>query len=282
MSYCSLDQAKRELNAQTTVDDDRLQAQLSATDGRADEKMGYRAYFEPFIMEHWLEITPDRVDTRRRLLYLDRPLLSLTSMTICDIAVTDVEAYGARAPYDRLRITDSCYNWYNLTCCDCDDAPPLVAKITGLWGMHRNYAAAWWAADTVQNVGGIAAGDATVTVADADGADLEGLTPRFSPGQLLRMGTEYVRVTAVNTLTNVVSINRAENGSTAAAHIQTTPIYIYYADAALRRACARQAAYQLARIGAFTTRRVDGLAEVTYPQDLLPEFASVLQEYWYL
>ena len=45
--------------------------------------------------------------------------------------------------------------------------------------------------------------------------------------QLLKIESEYVFVTGKNINTNALTIIRGVNGTTAAAHVQNTPIYIY-------------------------------------------------------
>jgi hypothetical protein len=86
--------------------------------------------------------------------------------------------------------------------------------------------------DTVQN-NPMNSSTSSLTVSDADGVDSEGSLPRFQVGHLLKIDSEYLRVTAINTVTNVVSVLRAVNGTSAASHTLNTPIYAYQPPAEL-------------------------------------------------
>jgi hypothetical protein len=67
----------------------------------------------------------------------------------------------------------------------------------------------------------------SITVNDADGADLFADTPRFKVQQILRIESEYVFVTAKDTTGNKLTVIRGVNGTTAASHVQNTAIYVY-------------------------------------------------------
>jgi len=100
--------------------------------------------------------------------------------------------------------------------------------VVGTWGYHEDWDNAWEdSQDTVENTTSISASGTSLTVNDADGADLYALTPRFKVLQLLKIEDEYLNVTAVNTTTNALTVVRGVNGTTAAAHVQDTAIYIY-------------------------------------------------------
>lgn len=282
--YCSLADARRELRADATVDDDRLLQLLAMVAARIDNEIGIAPWFEPYVEEHEMEIEAWRVDSWRRTLSLDRPLLDFDSVTISGHAPTaTIAAYPTRTPYKALRISDCCYTWYNVACPDCEDVPPYVAEIVGTWGYRTRYDTAWWHADDITNAGGINAAATTMTVADADGIDKYGLIPRFSPGQLIAVttagATEFMRVTAVNATTNTITMNRAENGTTAAAHNLGDDISIFYPEDDIRRGAARQAALLYARQGAFQVETIEGIGVITYPQDLLTELRNTLRGY---
>jgi len=100
--------------------------------------------------------------------------------------------------------------------------------LTATWGYHEDWANAWQDSnDTVQNAGGITAAGTSITVSDADGANLDGETPRFKAQQLIKVGDEYMHVTDRNDTTNAITVRRGVNGTTAAAHDADTTIYIY-------------------------------------------------------
>lgn len=111
---------------------------------------------------------------------------------------------------------------------DCFYVDERGLKILGVWGYHSDYANAWEdTGDTVEDAAGLTAVQTTVTVNDIDGTDLYGLTPRISIGNLLQIESEHCEVTGVNTTTNVGTIRRAWNGSTAATHAKEKAIYTW-------------------------------------------------------
>lgn len=115
-----------------------------------------------------------------------------------------------------------------------------AVRITGVWGWHRNYSAAWEdSQDTLQAEA--LANASTITVANADGASQLGLTPRFEVGQTLRIDSEYLAVTAVNTGTNVLTVVRGCNETTAASHATGTRVDVWRADELVRQATLIQA-----------------------------------------
>ena len=152
-------------------------------------------------------------------------------------------------------------------------------KIVGTWGWHDDYAFAWEdSGDTVENAPLTAAGT-SITVNDADGVDAWGATPRFSAGQLLRIGSEYAQVTVVTAAaTNTLTVRRGILGTTAAEHAQDTAIYVYQAPAMVKQAVVIQAARWFKR-GQQAYQDVSASAEMgqlTYAQKLDPDIATML------
>jgi len=218
-----------------------------------------------------------------RLFKVNKWFLVLNSVTVYNTALTvgtQVEAYiNGYPPYKQLRLIDTYNNWYT-TWYDPDYAPNVL--IGADWGYHPRYTIDAWqdSGDAVADAGGITAAGTTVTVTDADGVDWANRTPRFSAGQLIRMGSEWCRVMAVNTTTNVLTIRRAENGSTAAAHALDVQIDIYYPPDDVRQVVARQAGLLYKRRGAYDIPAGD-FAGAAYPRDLEVMLLDVLQAYTY-
>jgi len=126
-------------------------------------------------------------------------------------------------PYDRIVMkTDG-----DQTMLEYSGTLQKANAVTAIWGYHEDWDNAWEnSQDDVENNPLTAAGT-SITVNDADGADQCGLTPRFQPLQLLKIEDEYVYVTATDTSTNKLTVIRGVNGTTAAAHVQNTAIYLY-------------------------------------------------------
>jgi len=113
-----------------------------------------------------------------------------------------------------------------------------AVTVTGTWGWHNDWDNAWNdSQDTVQDSSGITATATTVTVSDTDGADINGFTPRFSPGQLLKIESEYVQVIGVSSAANSLTVRRGMNGTTAATHAKDKAISIYRPPEIILRAC---------------------------------------------
>lgn len=281
-TYASLDDGRVELLATSnTIDNDRMLGYLRQVTRRINQIMlgrSMRPYFMPYIETRKVPINGRSVDSYHNTLLLDRPLLELTTLISGTTTITAGEGYPqGDTPYHQLYITTSGERWSTYLC--DNDGNPVYAQITGLWGYHSDYANAWVAVDTL--AAGINSTVATLTVADVDGDDPEGFSPRISAGNLLKVGTELLSVTATNTSTNVVTVLRHENGSPAAAHSLGDTVYRWEVEEPIKRVTARQAALLSARRGAFQVETVDGVGTISYPQDLLRELADTLQEYWY-
>jgi hypothetical protein len=113
-------------------------------------------------------------------------------------------------------------------------------SMTGFWGWHDRPQDAWLRAnDTPTAAVGIS--DTTFTVTNANGADAWGRAPRLQVGALLRLDSEYLRITAIST--NTLTVLRGVNGTTAVAHAASTPIWLYEPPAAIAELTLRCAAW---------------------------------------
>lgn len=95
-----------------------------------------------------------------------------------------------------------------------------VISVAGVWGWHDDYASAWRdTLATILNSGGVNASATSLTV----------LTGKIKAGQLLKCESEFWYASEVTTGSpnDTVTIVRAVNGSTAAAHAQSTVIYYW-------------------------------------------------------
>lgn len=291
MTYATLQDARTHQKAVNTFDDALMQYFLYAASDRADAIMAPMElfpYFEPSLQTRSFFIVPDRVDSQRGALRLNFPLLELQSLSINGVSVGLTTANiapftGANfpTPYKDLYLLDRTKTWYNAVC--TSGVEPLGANVTGLWGLVQNYAGAFQNEDTIQDIGGINASATSVKVADADGINFRQQSPRFSPGQLVKIDSEYLRVDDVNTSTNILTVRRGVNGTSAAAHAAGATIAVFYPDDTLRYAVAAQAAALYARRGSFEQTQFSagagGFSLTTYPPDLLARFRGALQRY---
>jgi len=278
--YATLADAKAELKATSTTDDDKLFERLRAISRRVDAKFhSPRPFFAPYIeTREWL-IDMFHVDSTLRTFYLGVPLLSLTAAVLGDTTMTvgtTIEAWpNLQPPYYKVRLMNRSDNWYRF--CNSDD--PVMATLTGQWGWHRDFANAWLKVDDLQ--ADINASVTSITVADVDGTDDLGRSPLLSAGNLIRIGTEFMEATATDTAAETVTVRRAVNGSTAAAHVANDDVEVWEIHEPVRRAVARQAAILYARRGAFESLNITDIGAVNFPADLLAEFRNIMQELAY-
>ncbi len=213
----TLNQLRSRLNLATaeTTDDARLLTALQAAAAQIERAAGRRFCPRLDALQHNFTSVLE--------LLLDDDLLQLTSVTNGDgstVNLSDVIAIPDEAPYGLLRLTGSGAFIWTLS-------KVQAITITGVWGWHDHPAEMWrGSGDTVQN-NPLGASATTITVTDADGVDAENESPRFQVGHLLKIESEYLRVLAVNTSTNILTVLRGVNGTSAASHALNTPIYTY-------------------------------------------------------
>jgi hypothetical protein len=222
------------LSATDTADDTRLLAALQAASAQIEQAAGRRFAPRVATLEH--DLNPRHLDE----LILKDDLLQIETITNGDGSSIDtmdiitLPESSMDGPISVLRLVGGqVFTW--------DQTPLRAVAISGIWGWHDRWSRAWRSsADTVQN-NPLNSTSSTLTVSDADGADSYVIAPRFQVGQLLRIEDEYLRVLAVNTNTNVLTVLRGVNGSTAAVHNQTTVIDIYQPALEVEMLCLRWA-----------------------------------------
>lgn len=277
LSYASLAEMKDELKAVSNVDDVKLLNAGRQASARIDRLFRSQIpFFFPTIKNLPIHVTPSMVNSAQGTLAIPANLLALTSLTVGDDTVTAVEVYPPyTSPSRSLRLTDECHGtWYSYQpCC----GKPLLAVINGIFGFHRDYANAWLKVDDIA----AALNDTalTFTVADVDGADAYGRTPRISAGNLLRIDTEFLEVISTNISTNVVTVRRGVNGSTAAAHLINADVEVWQVEEPIKRAVQRQASFMYARKGTYQSAEITDLGMIQFPADLLSEVYGVVQGY---
>ena len=280
--YCTLDDAKTDDKATGTGGDNYLLRAIRTVSRRVDREFAAtRPVFAPTIEARKIRIDSTRVNSWENTLRVDGNLLALTTTVLGTTTLTDAVGYpdAAMPPFPYIRRTTQGVNWYS-DCGSCDGSP-LFVTLTGIWGFHSDYANAW---QKVDDLGADITSSATsLTVADIDGADVYGFTPRISAGNLLKIGTEFLEVTATVVGTNTATVRRGVNGSTAAAHTSGDDVYVWQVEDPIRAVVARQSAMLYSRRGAFTSVEITALgSEIRFPADLLTELRAVLQDYAYV
>lgn len=283
-TYATLEEAKIELKANltTTGDTIKLMNVLRAASSRIDLLMhSRRPFFMPWIEQREFVVSPGAINSYENLFYFNGNLLALDAASHGSTTLvigTDADIWTPLAsPAHALRLLTAGSNWY--TYCT-DTLQPSRLLITGTWGFHRDYANAWLAVDTLQ-AAIVTAGATTLTVADVDGLDPYNRTPRIGTGNLLRIDTEFMEVVKVDTLTNIVTVRRAANGSTATAHNNGTGVDVWQVEEEIKYVTARFAAFLYARQGAFESVAINDLGATQFPSDLLGVVKGVVADFAY-
>lgn len=246
----------------------------------------------PTVKTYYYDSVGDGIDPVRHTLKLKRPLLSATTVSVAgnalvgwDMVASNREDYQYYvAPYDRTpayalrRVYGRARNPYVWTYRydGADNYHENAVAVTGVWGYHRYYSNAWQATgDTLQS--GINTSATSLSVADANGVGADGLTPRFSAGQLLQIGSEWLTVTSVDANANTLTVQRGSHGTTAATHDSGAAISVYEVDPALARASYLWVAYMYKRRGSFNNFEFDASgAPVVYPKDFPLEVFNII------
>ncbi|NDJ77552.1 MAG: hypothetical protein GYB65_14970 [Chloroflexi bacterium] len=211
-------------------------------------------------------------------LALDRDLLVLFTLTNGDGSTLPAESYHllpGNAPVKASIALDRTQAVF------VHPGDPVHAiHVEGTWGFHPRWQEAWAASgDSVQN-DPLDTAATTLTVNDADGLDPTGYWARFAVGHLLRIGDEYLAVTAVDAGTNTLTVTRGANGTTPAAHAQGTAINVYRPPDDVRQVCLRVAAWLYKQKDAGFVRDQGGLrGHVVVPPALPDDVQQALAPY---
>jgi len=219
--YATLAQIRAYLQAagttMSTSDDEKL-TQYLIWSSRLIDRRCHRRFYPRIETRHF-----DYQDTLR--LFVDDDLLAVETLTVDDSTIANTEwlLYPlTQYPKAWIEIKHNSTSLFTYS-----GTPQDCIQVTGTWGYHDDWDNAWVdSQDTVQD-DPLTNAATSLTVADADGVDINGLTPRFSVGSLLKIEDEYLVVTTVNTSTNTLTVQRGVNGTTAAQHTQGTTIYTF-------------------------------------------------------
>ena len=281
--YVTPYELKATLEITTTTYDDLLLRNAELASEYIDKAAGWRFY--PYLRTRYFDVDDDDPSlVKDGTLYLPEPLLAITSISISNDDGATYTALAATDYYTARGGNYEAYPWTEIILAANGDysswyTGQRAVKIIGTWGYREEYATEGWvlSGDTVID-NPLTAGATTLTVADTYGLDDRGLTPRFQTGQLLKLESEivYVRAVASNT---ALAIQRAQNGSTAASHVATTPIYIWRPQE-LAANCARiQAArwFKRAQQAFQDVSAAIEMGQLTYAQELDPDIRSMLK-----
>lgn len=282
MAYATVDDVTAQLRPQTftAAHNRQILAGLRTITRRIMQVAGMD--FEPYYELRRKTAWPEQVNSELGIYTLKDYLLELDTIVNDGETLvynTNVFAYPRQneLPITALRLQfDSDLAWYP---CDSDDQFETI-QITGWWGWKRYYEVDGFI-DSTDDVpaGGITAAAPSFTVADVDGLNALGISPRISMGNLLRIEDELLEVVLTDTTTNAVTVRRGVRGTTAAAHAAGTQINVWNVEDDIRYVAARAAAYNFSRIGAFNTVQVQDYTSVVYPPDFPAQVRAAIQGY---
>jgi hypothetical protein len=163
------------------------------------------------------------------VLYFNHDLLELTSIAV-DGVVVDQDTFVLEPRYvgskRSARLVGQSYSsWRDLAVKKYGEV-----SIAGTWAYHSMPNFAWInSGNSIQN-NPLLSTATSITVIDVDGQNQLGYSPRFSIGQLLKIGAEYMYVVGVDALSKTLSVVRGVQGTTVAQHAQNTVIFTFNAD----------------------------------------------------
>jgi len=213
----------------------------AAVDDRADSDTSDDLVIEDLIEEASRFIDDEtgrtfypRVETRyhdatdERDLWLDDDLLEVISITNGDDTTIASSAYNLvprnYSPHYAISIIQSSSETWDV---DSNGNSEDVIDISGIWGYHNNYSQrAWITGSTISDSDTITASSTTIGLASGS---------LFDADQIIKIDSEIIRVTAVST--NDITAVRGENGSTAAAHDDSSTVYIWSPIRTAKSAC---------------------------------------------
>lgn len=213
----------------------------------------------------------------------------LLSITTIYYSLDDGETYTALAAADYYATVEGDYNstksYTELIVSALSDTLSVwptgqrSVKIEGVWGYADDRDAAF--EDSTDDVEDNPLSDSatSITVNDFDGADLWGVAPRFQPGQIARIESELVEITAA--ANDILTVVRARNGSTAAAHVQDTNIELWRPPEPVKQAAIITAVRQMERgFQGFGEARANvDTGQMFWVKSLDPEAKELLQDY---
>ena len=196
-----------------TKDDDLLRL-FTGQASRWFEQMCHGRLFFPKVETRTFDFT------NTLLLRLDNDLLELSEVAIdgevqvlADFFVYPLNVF----PKSRIEVDVSSASSFTFS-----NTPQKAITITGIWGYHEAWNDAW--IDTLDSSQqNMLAGDTTLEFADIDGLDENGEL-RVTEQSTIRLENEYMYISAVDTGTNIATVVRGINGTTAATHAQFTQI----------------------------------------------------------
>lgn len=241
--------------------DDTLLKSICTRASRVWDRLCRREFYESLGTERFDYSEPYR-------LRLDLDLLEVTTLTNGDgntISASGFFLYPTRSYPKRwieLDRSGGTIFTYSATWQRC-------IQVLAKWGYHSDYSNAWVSSgDTVQS-DPLAAGGTTLAVTAGT---------NFKVQQMLQIGSEQLYVSAIST--NNLTVVRAQNGTTDAAHAQNAAISIWQPDHDVQHWVLRLAAWLYKQKDApFEKSSMPSMGVVTVPADLPVDIKEAVKMY---
>lgn len=223
-----------------TLEDLRRHLNLSETDRAEDSDLLQRLQAASQLIESLTQrrycprlqtrdISLDRANPRELILPDD--LLELRALSVGGVGLNRADIRplpdDRDAPASVLQLAEGALVQF-------DDSADTSISIEGVWGWHDRWTEAWRASGDAVRDEALDAAGTLITVNDAAGSDQNGWGPRFQVGQLLRIDAEYLRVTAIDSANNRLTVLRGVQGTAAVSHRRGAAIEIYRPALAIR------------------------------------------------
>lgn len=238
--------------ASTDATDDSVIQDLLVAASRYIDLHSVRQFY-PIIDTLLYDIPSDRH------VYLEADLLEVITFSNGDAsAITDYILKGRSTPYWCLSLRDTANVIWETNAAGSSEQ---VLSLLGYWGYHDQYAQRAWA-----QVGTLSAAitDTTTLVFSATSGH------SIIAGNIVRIGSEIYNVVTAATNT-ITPIKRGDNGSTAATHLISSPIYVWQPMEGAKQSCLEiaQSSYQK-RFGKNTgeSATITGAGVVLTPRDI--------------
>lgn len=288
--YCTLDYCKQFMESQIAtgstlgVADKQILDSIRVVSKRVDRAFqNNRPQFAPYYEKRKTLLTASKVNSFDNTLLFDGgSLLELDAVDVNGTSLTvnsNVNAYPDPSvpPFREVFLNDASLSWYGF--CLSNFRQQQYVNITGYWGFHTDYLNAFQTNDAL-TAAITTTTQSTFTVTSVVGADIYGMTPRISAGDLVKIDTELMFATYTDGATTV-HVLRGYNGTTAATHLINAPVYTYQVEEPVKAAVAKQAGMRVARIGGYNSVVVQGMSEIRYPADWLTEVWQMIGGYIY-